>query len=34
MYGGARFEKEGEDNGLYLHIVMIKQTACPQLLKA
>ena len=29
-YSGVRFEKEGEDNGLNLPMVIIKQTACPQ----
>jgi hypothetical protein len=29
VYGGVRFEKDGEDNGLNLPMVIIKQTACP-----
>ena len=29
-YGGMRFEKEGEDNGLNLPMVIIKQADCPQ----
>jgi hypothetical protein len=29
VYSGVRFEKEGEDNGLNLPMVIIKQTACP-----
>ena len=34
VYSGVRFEKEGEDNGLNLPIVIIKQAACPQPIKA
>jgi hypothetical protein len=34
IYGGVRFEEEGEDNGLNLPIVIIKQAACPQPIKA
>ena len=30
VYGSVRLEKEGEDNGLNLPMVIIKQTACPQ----
>ena len=30
VYSGVRFEKEGEDNGLNLPMVIIKQSACPQ----
>jgi hypothetical protein len=30
IYSGVRFEKEGEDNGLNLPMVIIKQSACPQ----
>jgi len=30
IYSGVRFEKEGEDNGLNLPFVIIKQSACPQ----
>jgi len=30
VYSGVRFEKEGEDNGLNLPLVIIKQSACPQ----
>jgi hypothetical protein len=29
VYCGVRFEKDGEDNGLNLPMVIIKQTACP-----
>ena len=32
-YTGVRFEKEGEDNGLNLPILIIKQAACPQPIK-
>jgi hypothetical protein len=30
IYNGVRFEKEGEDNGLNLPMVIVKQSACPQ----
>jgi hypothetical protein len=30
VYCGVRFEKEGEDNGLNLPMVIIKQVTCPQ----
>jgi hypothetical protein len=30
VYSGVRFEKEDEDNGLNLPMVIIKQAACPQ----
>jgi hypothetical protein len=30
VYSGVRFEKEGEDNGLNLPMVIIKQSASPQ----
>jgi hypothetical protein len=30
LYGGVRFEKEDEDNGLNFPMVIIKQVACPQ----
>jgi hypothetical protein len=32
-YIGVRFEKEGEDNGLNLPMLIIKQAACPQPIK-
>ena len=34
VYSGVRFEKEGEDNGLNLPMVIIKQVVCPQPIKA
>jgi hypothetical protein len=34
VYGGVRFEKEGEDNGLNLPMVIIKQVTYPQPIKA
>jgi hypothetical protein len=34
VYSGIRFEKEDEDNGLNLPMVIIKQVACPQPIKA
>ena len=34
VYSGVRFEKEGEDNGLNLPMVIIKKAACPQPIKA
>jgi len=34
VYSGVRYEKEGEDNGLSLPMVIIKQAACPQPIKA
>jgi hypothetical protein len=30
IYSGVRFEKEGEDKGLNLPMIIIKQMACPQ----
>jgi hypothetical protein len=33
VYTGVRYEKEGEDNGLNLPMVIIKQAACPQPIK-
>ena len=33
-YTGVRYEKEGEDNGLNLPMVIIKQAAYPQPIKA
>jgi hypothetical protein len=32
-YAGVRYEKEGEDNGTNLPMVIIKQEACPQPIK-
>jgi hypothetical protein len=34
VYSGVRFEKEEEDNGLNLPMVIIKQATCPQPIKA